>query len=409
MNLIKIKNIILLTKTKMRIMLRNKPLMALIMLLPVIFNLFVCRIFINKDDTRKLPIALVDEDKSITSRKIIKGLYDNELLKCTVTDKKAAYTLLKKEKVECLYIFKTGMENRIHNGNTNGIIQVSYLANNISSSGINDILAGEIMPYICTSIASREGEKLYKKYGIEDKDISNKISEESFTTVNELPLDINNSISSGKNVNYSLINYNIIKQKSIFGIISIFITFFLFTYCIIIIKEAKLKITSRIKLSPVNDFEIYISNLISFEIIGLLITIIEFMLLNYVFRISILDKLASIIFIYFIYIFSVCSFLMVIVKLLNNSTAFQSFIPIIILFFSIISGCMISTEMFPSKIKILSYLVPSYWLQDGIVQIIIYNLKLIKIQKSLFALILMGLLGTVICFRLPSSNTMHSS
>ncbi|MCJ7687907.1 MAG: ABC transporter permease, partial [Clostridiaceae bacterium] len=148
---------------RMKILFRKKILITLSILAPLILLMFVATIFTKPSFFNKVPIAVIDEDNSVTSRRILEGLSHNNSLKCTVIKKADISKNLNDNFVQGIYILNSGLQENIEKQKFDKLVTVHYLPHNVFAPGITDVIASEILYYVCGVKAASTGEKAISK------------------------------------------------------------------------------------------------------------------------------------------------------------------------------------------------------------------------------------------------------
>jgi len=385
----------LIAKTRIKILLKRKSLLLLCLILPLVFYSFVGKIFKESDNYDKVPVVLVDEDNSESSSLIINNLKNNEILNCRIDDKKNALKLLSDNKVEGVFILTKNLEKNIEKETLKEIVQVYYLPENNLIPALTDVVAGEMMELICTSEAANTSEIIHKKHNSIKEDVikaetisfsKKAMKDTSFT----LPIEINAMTPDMKTSSLSTFKRSLIPKQSALGMFLLFTTLYLFLNCTSLMKEKSAGVYNRIRISGCGTFKLLSGDLLGIFIVGMLLQIIQLPLLYIMFNVESSIKLLYILIINIFYVFSIASLLIVFTKLFKNLTALQSFMPTFVFFMGLVGGCLWSAELLPKNLHFISILMPTYWAQTALCNVILYSHSLSSIINCLITLFISG-------------------
>ena len=400
----------LIAQIRIKILLRRKSLLILCIILPIVFYSFIGKVFKESDSYDKVPIALVDEDKSESSSIIIKNLKKNDILNCKVVEKKEALKLVTNNKVEGVFLFTKGLEENIKKESFKDIVQVYHLPDNSLVSALSDVVAGEMLPLVCTSQAANTSEFLFKKHNSSKKTV---IKEEAIAFGKEamkdasynLPIEITALTPDMKEVSLKAFRRSVIPKQSALGMFLIFTTLYLFLNCTSLMKEKACKVYNRLRISGCSILHLLLGDLLGIFIVGMALQIIQLPLLYILFKGSGLSKFMYILIINSLYIFCIGNLLIVLTKIFKNTTALQSFMPIFVFLIGLIGGCLWNVELLPKNFHIFSMMMPTYWAQSSLTNLILYNHSFSTILNSLIFLFVEGCIFFIISYILERNSS----
>lgn len=383
----------------MKTIFNNKLLLILSILIPLIFFQLIGIVFSNSDNFSKIPIALIDNDNSIYSKKIIRNLENSELLRTINTNFENAISLLKKNKIEAIYIIKKGFYQNILNDTTNKMVELYYLEDSFVAKATSDIVASEILPIISDFKTAKNVAYLYEKYNISSYNeafdnslnFSNLLREK-----NEFILPIKFIIKNPKSsIKVDSLNNNIILKNSVIGLCISFTTIFLFFSSSTILKEKNSNVINRLRLIGYNNVYITLSNIIGIFFIGISLIILQFIIFLFYIDISSGIQFLNALIIFITYILSISCLIVLLTTIFNNNISFQSFALPFVMFLALLGGSFFSIELFPKEALVLAKLNPFYWANDGLFKIIVLDLPFNIIKKNLVLLIMISILFLV--------------
>lgn len=382
--------VLIIASARFKLMARNKVLLILCVLLPLLFSLMVNRIFAKSSLYDSIPIAVIDEDNSKTSQAILSSLKGNKAIHLEVIAEKNIESYISREKVQAVYIFKKDMEKEIENGRYDNLISVYAVPGSITAMGISDIIAGEIVPYLCESKIINGASSQVRNVSRDEIKKSLQLQLQSLKEDPdfELPVKIDMRTPE-KAAEDSSLKGDIFSTQIGLGLIIMFSTIFMLGGCSTIIKERENKVRSRIRASGAAPFTMLLADLIAVAGAGIIITLLQFIMLHKVFSSSSSGTVALMTLVCIIYIFCAAAMLILMASIFKNHVSFQSFMPVVILMMGILSGCIWSVEMMPKAMENISALIPSYWAHRELTEILLYGGGMNSIASGLGILMLM--------------------
>lgn len=391
---------IIIAAARIKVMLRNPGLIIMCILLPLVFYVFSIKVIDVSDEAMKVPIAIVDYDNTNTSRWVVESVQDNSLFNCILTEESNGLKLLKKEEIQGLYIIKEGFEENIKQENINELLKVYYLAGNKIATAISDVIAGEIIPVICTNKSANSVEAYYKENtNINNKNVRSDVIKLIQNNIGQgkydLPVNTEVRFPGEKKEQLREISQGIVLKQWILGIFLIFIFLYLVFNCTALIKERVNRVHNRIIVSGCTYFQLYLGDLIGLSSIGLVLNLLQVAMFYFILNLS-LKSLVYIFIVNLFFIYCISCMLILLTKVFKSNSAFQSFIPMLVLFLGLIGGCFFSLELLPDIFKRLSVITPTYWAHGAMSRIVLYNISIESIYKNIIMLFLYGIVFTFI-------------
>jgi ABC-2 type transport system permease protein len=141
-NFQQIKSIV---QRELTILYSNSSLLLLLFAAPILYSFIYTSVFTNKME-RDVPVAVIDNDRSLKSREIIRHLDAHELIRVegNYTSEGAAYRQLQEFKCMAIIIIPKGFENSLKSG-VQAKISISinntrFMISNDVVKGVNDVL-----------------------------------------------------------------------------------------------------------------------------------------------------------------------------------------------------------------------------------------------------------------------------
>ncbi len=378
-------------KNRLRLMYRNKLFILLCILLPLFFSILVNKIFQKKTFYEGVPIAIIDRDQSQFSAEIIESIKNNKAISVESIKEGDIEEYISKEKVQAVYIFEEGMEKRITAGDYENIVSVYTVPGSLTAMGVSDIIAGEIVPYVCKYLVIIDGQKRLpqEEYRKIEEAISSRLRELSQDSSFELPVIVDLKTPNMGEVEEEE-DRNVFSVSMGLGLIVIFSTIFMLTGCSLFIKERENRVRNRIKAAGVEPFKLLFADIFSVTIAGIGITLLQFILMYPVFNGMTLTKILTVVLLMVVYIFTAASMLVLIASIFKSHISFQSFTPVMIFIMGILSGCIYSLEMMPTAMENIARATPTYWAHNALSEMILYKGSLSNITSNICVLLAMA-------------------
>ena len=390
----------ILIATRMKILFRKKILIVLSILAPLILLMFVATIFTRPSFFDKVPIAVIDEDNSVTSKRILEGMSHDSSLKCTVIKRADISKNLNDNFVQGVYILNFGLEENLKKQKFDKLITVHYLPHNVFAPGITDVIAGQLLYYVCGVKSASIGEAAMSKNA--DMNVYDDIIKYNLSHINDtdfnLPLKIKSISPNVKKENVALVKGDIVSKQFSLGMVIIFSTLFLLSGSATIMKSRASGVYKRIKAAGVPYSYLLLSDVISNILSGSFVVLLQFSFLYKVMDIRGFRSFVLVIISCIIYMFCMSNLFVLLTRVFKSYITFQSIMPVFILFMGLIGGCLWSIELMPQKIILMAHLMPTYYIHNSITNLILYNGNISDILLNLILLIGYGIVFMIINF-----------
>lgn len=352
----KMMNLLLL---RLKIMFNHKSFWLIFILITLLVSILVSELFSQVEKGVKIPVGIVDLDKSDFSEYVIDQLSINDLIDIRVLDESSVDQLVKDQTVEAVYIITKGAEKKVIQGNIIKLIEVVYLDENYFTMMLTDILSGDFLDEICIYIASRYYVDGYNKF-ISDSsvDIFNDVYDKGhdLTNINSENYYIDIELIGDNNKSLDFYNQSIVLEKMTIGIVYIFIGFFILFEGLHIIRDRSSDVYNRMKLSGVSVLILNISELMSLIVAGLLITIPLTIVSLYYGK-----EMFSVIIINCLFNVSMSSFIYLFLHIIKGIKGYILVGTSVIIGMGIVSGSFFSIDVNNSIIRLVAQMLPTYY------------------------------------------------
>ncbi|MGE5329146.1 MAG: ABC transporter permease [Deltaproteobacteria bacterium] len=335
-------------------------------ILAVLVPFIMAIILVNSVSSKqgiKIPVAVVDEDKTEFSRFIIDGVSKNEALKVILTSRKTAEEMAAYNRIEAGFIISKGFEKRIKNEELTGLIKMIKNPRSISAEMIGESFASSTAKLICASIASNKVVEEYSKLLEVRPEGRDKLWNEAWKHTEEQW----NQPEPIMKVDVIKINSRMHQKagtdseqaRILIGVTAAFLMFFLLMGAWWISEEERNGTMNRIKVSIVSPAMIIAGNMLFLFLAGIIQTLLYLILFRFILDISIpitVTLFASLA----CYIFVISS---IVFLLSAYFTPMQLgvFIPAFSLFTALAGGCFWDVTIFNKTIQYISLFTPQGW------------------------------------------------
>ncbi len=360
----------------------NKSILPVMLIMTLMTLVFVYVFGVGFSKAYVPKVAIVDHDKSYTSKILIEKLVSNRKYQFEETDlKKSIATAEKGDIIGYIYIEK-GFENKLElnqmemyfykNSASIENIALESTANRL----ISELLADQKYSKQLSEVLKAKGvlsnpEKLYAKLAENHK-----------------------NYSTYKNKAYFYQTDKAIKYDAIKNSFSGFLLFFsLFTIMFgigSIVEEKELRVWNRQLVSPISKSTIIIGNLISNFIVGIAQLLIIVLASKYILGIDWGGSIIALLSVLAAYTLAGTAIGLFVLGFVKTQQQLAAILPTIIVSTSMIGGCMWPVEVMQSKLlRGLAELTPQKWGMSGLREIIIYNGTMQDVIKPIIVLLLM--------------------
>ncbi|TCT16826.1 ABC-type multidrug transport system permease subunit [Natranaerovirga pectinivora] len=372
-------------KNRIKVIMKDRIIWVLCLFVILFFSLISSVLLDHMDYGSRIPIALVDEDRSSMSSKLVENIKRQESLFIIDTSMEESNILLKDGKVEGIYYIPLGYEDKMYQLELRNLIQVYYLKGSTAGKVISDIIAGEMlfdisllktMDLLERSLKRKDFNQIPNtlQRAIEKSEMLQlKATDDRVMTINLL--NVQDEFTRVE------IDNTIIYKQVVIGMVSIFLAFIILFASTSIVKDKELGIEKRIKTIYNNMFIRLLSNLLSVLFISLITTFIMVFLLSNHLRISDLTSFFSILLLFSSYVFSITSFFIMCSTLINRVITMQIFGSVTLLLFAIVGGSFWNIDFVNNPLLIINRVIPNRWFVNGFINFLINrNLKMVYFE-----------------------------
>lgn len=359
---------------RLRLIWRDKATITLAVIVILLMTAVAHTFYENIEEISKIPIAIVDEDNTELSIKIIENISNNDLLRVEIIEKYKALRLLKNNEVEAVFIFYRGFEEKVWGLEFEKIVGMKYITGNNMPVLLSDVVASDILPevgiitavnYLETALKNRDNkEDLLKRAYSYGERLKSSLVDNYFVQVEFIDIDKNDIIDK------TSIERNLLFKKIVIGIVLSFITLFIMFSSISIVKDNENKLSKRITCTSTSLGIKIIGDYLSVILASLVLSIIFSFLIGYYSDsfFGVFNKTLIIIFL-FIIVYSGIGILLS--TIFSKVTSFVVGGTSLVVFLGIISGSFFNIDFTQNIIRKIARTVPNYHATEEIMNIVV--------------------------------------
>jgi hypothetical protein len=359
----------------MKLIIKDKLTIIVLLLSIVIFAIVIQSLSASAEELSALPIGVIDNDQSDSSRSLIQGLNQVETLRMVQGNEIWLKKQLLDEMIISYIVINQGYEERIRAGNAKEIITLYYKKDNKAVSILSDIIAGEMIYPISLQKSLAYYERLPHS--------GNKRSAEQYQSYMDDLLVNSQDIDFAFQINYTNpkqqtsgmkpITNALLYNQFIIGILGMMIAFIAMFLMSQTVREKEMGVEVRLRVTGMNLFVRDVGN-------QLAIIIVEgFLALLYATQIAIQLNMKDWRMWLSIFILICCNSLalgvlmLFITKVLQRIQYYQILASVLILvsgglgFYQLISG------FYSGNTQNIIKIIPNSWFIQGFTDIILYG------------------------------------
>lgn len=362
------RQLLILVKKEFRQIFRNKAILAIIFIVPMI-QLLVLPLAANYE-IKNINLAVVDSDHSSLSRSLIRDITSSGYFKIVCYNKNftEAYKVLEKDETDVIIEIPANFEKKLIRQKSQSVF--------IGINAINGTKAGLSGAYL-GSILQKINQKIQLQYSPETQNI-----------IKEAGIGLKTSLWFNKNYNYRL--------ALVPGILVFLVTLVVGTLSSLnIVAEKEVGTIEQINVSPVKKSNFILGKLIPFWILGNIVFTIGLIISVFVYGITMVGSFALLYFFIAIYLLVVLGYGLLIstVSETQQQAMFINFFFIMI--FILLSGLFTPIESMPNWAQSFTYFNPLRYMIKITRLIILKNSGFIDLLPEFVKLIIMAVFFNV--------------
>jgi len=359
---------ILQLKLRWKLILNNRKLTAIILILPLLLSIGLGSIFRDYSSIDRIPVALIDEDQTEQSRKLMDALYQLESLDVTNTSFEDASRQLSDNRIEAIFTIESGYEKMILSGNLTSAIEITFLESNMVASALGDIVAREVIQEFVVHSAGLKAGRLLDS---EQAQATAMERTQKFITDNTFELKINQLIQVPGNdrsldTQSSVSTQELMRNRIVIGMMLASTSFFMIFIGSSTIEERKQAAFQRLKCAGHPRIT---GAYLGFFTFALCLLSLQSITLNFVLKLFPWSSFITQTYVLAGFASSLCGIMLFTSTWFEKSSVFQSLSAPAVFFVCLAGGAFWSLELIPSNLLLLSKITPIYWTMEALMNI----------------------------------------
>lgn len=356
---------ILQLRLRWKLILANRKLTFIMVFLPILLSFSVSFVFRDYSAIDRIPVAIIDQDRTDQSRKLLEKLEHLESLDVERLESSQALSKLNNNQIEAIFTIKSGYETMILTGQISDTIQVSFLKSNMVASALGDIVAREIIEAFAVQSAGIKAQRLLGSADAKEEAMTlaqSFIKEETFEL--EIKTEVLAPGKSKTDLHKSgLAPEEVMRNRIVIGMILASTSFFMIFIGSATIEERKQAHFKRLKCAGQPRL---IGAFLGFFTFATGILIIQFIVLNSLLDLFEMRHILSLVFVLAGFSSSLCGLMIFAGIWFDRASVFQSMAAPAVFFICLAGGAFWSLELIPDKLLIFSQATPVYWAMESL-------------------------------------------
>jgi len=351
-------------KLRWKLILNNRKLTMIILIAPLLLSIAIGNVFRDYSAIDHIPVAIIDTDETVQSRKLVERLNQLETIDVRTTSSSEASSLLNDSRIEAIFTILPGYETMILSGQMSDRIKLTFLESNLVAGALGDIVAREVIGDLVIYSAGNRAEKLLSSDLAKDAAMD---KAKAFMEDNRFELKMNiitrhPDLSFDSNTSSTAASQNTIGNRFILGMTLAATAFYMIFIGASIIEERRQAAFDRLKSAGQPRMT---GAFLGFFTFGLTLLCLQIICLSFIlplFEITAIPYLALTL---AAFISSLSGLMLFASTWFTKSSVFQSLAAPAIFFICLSGGAFWSLELIPENLRIISQLSPVYWTMEA--------------------------------------------
>ncbi len=377
---------------KLKIMMGDRLFFAAMILLPL-FITIATGYALRYEKLNMIPVAVVDEDHSGYSALLLERIGSKEGLDVKSVERDEAAGMLEGNKVEQVFIIKSGFEKRIKGGDKKELIDVVSSPSSYSSEFTSEVIAGEVIRLITGNMAAGWIADQYGKLGIKAED---SLTDEILAYNDSLwepkpPMTIVYKEQQGSGIKTVERSTMPVAVATSTGVIVAFIMFYILFSSGWLVEERANGTVKRLAVGPHALLHSYAGSILALLAAGMFQVILFSVIDKLLFTVELFPGIYSYL-LFFAYLLAVISISLFLSSVLKTQAQLQATAPVLALITGFAGGCFWNFVEMPERIRLLSMFTPQGWMLKGIKSLRTDPSDLVPVMTPLMVLFVIALI-----------------
>lgn len=352
----------LLLKYYLRLFLKNKVLLIFSIIFPLIFYIFFSMIFTDYEAVNKVPIAVIDEDQSQLSQKMLSNLSNHQAINLRTTDKEEAFKLIERNFIEAIFILKEGFQENLKDSNFDGSIQLIYLDKSNIAPAMGDIVASAIITDLAIYKAANTSKQFEARYTLDNLFSKTEKKGYELLETNSFEMTVESQVKKPN----SLLKEDINIQKFLKSHVTLGFSLVVFSFVFLfsssyIIDSKKYGVEEKLLTIGFKSHHLFWGQWTTLLVCAFLMSFFQviFMIIN--FKLFDLNQILLLLLTYGLHSFFLINLTLIFTRLINQKHKYQSLLAPLIFLLGLVGGAFWSVELLSDTFQWASNLSPFYW------------------------------------------------
>lgn len=377
----------LLVNYNLRLFLKNKVLLIFSIIFPLIFYIFFSLIFTDYEAVNQVPIAVIDEDHSQLSKKMVTNLSNHQAINLITTDRDEAFKLIERNFIEAIFILKEGFQENLMESNFDGSIQLIYLDKSNIAPAMGDIVASAIISDLAIYKAANTSKQFEARYNLDN--LFSKTEKKGYELLESNSFEM--TVESQVKKPNSLLKEDINIQKLLKSHVTLGFSLVVFSFVFLfsssyIIDSKKYRVEEKLLTIGYKSYHLFWGQWKTLVVCAFLMSFFQVFFIIINFKIFDLGQIQILLLTYGLHSFFLINLTLIFTRLINQKHTYQSLLAPFIFLLGLLGGAFWSVELLSDTFQWASNLSPFYWslnlldqmilnvMDEGYLSIILYYL-----------------------------------
>jgi ABC-2 type transport system permease protein len=365
-------------------------------LIPILVILFAGQMMKMDSNEIEIPVAIVDDDQSEYSRKVIERVIRKPGIRVTETSQEEALSLLKTNKIEGIFIIRDSFMQNVLAGQDEKVIDVLKAPHSLGIGLISELLSSEVIRLSANVMAADYVFERYKEWGrVENSDQSKEkwpLWKEAweYTDAQWEPVPLMSIAYEDLGARTSGIQQTDAESFiRLSGILSFTIMLLSLLSSHWIIEERQNNILSRVSTTSVSLQKYILGHSLTYLVIIFVQTLLVLLFVGYVYQI-VIPISAGVMILLVGYLLACWSISVFMATILKTSAQMQVMAIMVTVLTSLFGGSFIHLADVTERFQQLSFFTPQAWLMHGIRNTVVTSSSLVIYAEMLIFLVIIS-------------------
>jgi ABC-2 type transport system permease protein len=318
--------------------------------------------FTDYEDMNRVPIAVIDEDFTELSQKMLSNLSNHDALNLRSTDKDQAFKLIERNYIEAIFILKKGFQENIKKNNFDGSIQLIYLDKSNIAPAMGDIVASAIISDLAIYKAANTSVQFESKYDLEN--LFDKTEKKGYELLESNSFEM--TVESQVKKPNALLKEDIQIQKFLKTHVTLGFSLVVFSFVFLfsssyIIDAKKYGVEEKLLTIGFKSHHLFWGQWHSLLISAFLMSFFQIIFIVFNFKLFELKQIEILLMTYSLHGLFLINLTLLFTRMMKHKHKYQSLLAPLIFLLGLVGGAFWSVELLSESFQWVSNLSPFYW------------------------------------------------